>query len=348
MTDKLPAYYTYYTIMRCNMACPRCYQRSVGQGREAELSFNEAAAMFDRVRSIERVNLIGGEVFIRRDFCDLLDYFDGRGVMTSVTTNSVLINDADLTCLASLDHLLGITVSLDALSPVYNAIRGTRTTSDRVLDVIRSLLSITAVGVNAVLLPENVRQFEHLIETLTDIGVCHLKAQLLIAHSPAVVEATERMMNTWFDNPIRCMYPRALYRPPLRELQLRIQRIRAHCQQNDLALRVFPEELTNHLGDYAEEKLWHRHYLTCESFERIPRVKVLPNGDVIGCEGLGYVYGNLRDHTPEEIWASERRRVFEARLEQAGDLPICGRCCRVVVGPAREVAVENASQIRSY
>lgn len=331
-----PAYYTWYATLRCNMACPMCFQRSLRPGPAGDLTYDEARGMFDRVGALERINLIGGEVFVRNDACALLEYFDGRGVVTYVTTNGALLDRERLARLAALQRLLGVTVSMDAVGDDYSAIRGTRTRGARVLEIIDALCRFTTVRVNTVLVEENRGRLTPLIRTLAEAGVSQLKLQLRIAHSAAVVGATERMMRAWFDQPIRCLYPAEQRRWAPEALRRELDGARDAAERFGLPVRVFPEALEQHLGGYADESLWARRRLTCEGFGRIPRLKVMPNGDVILCEGLGFTLGNLRERSPEDLWASARRAAFEREVEAAGGLPICGRCCRVVVGPRRD------------
>jgi MoaA/NifB/PqqE/SkfB family radical SAM enzyme len=156
MTDdrscrEAPAYYTYYTTLRCNLNCEMCYQRGQRKQVKQELSLEEAVAMFDRVKNIERVNLIGGEVFARRDALDLMEYLDMREVVTYVTTNGTLLDAGKIERLLALRFLLGVTVSLDALGNNRTAVHGHKSDPDAIMDVIRRLARGTEVRVNSVL-----------------------------------------------------------------------------------------------------------------------------------------------------------------------------------------------------
>jgi MoaA/NifB/PqqE/SkfB family radical SAM enzyme len=343
MTDdrsrrEAPAYYTYYTTLRCNLNCEMCYQRDQRKQVTQELSFQEAVAMFDRVTNLERVNLIGGEVFVRRDALDLMEYLDAREVITYVTTNGTLLDAKRIERLLALRYLLGVTVSLDALENSHPATRGHKSDPDTIMDVIRRLARGTEVRVNSVLLAENmgtIETFETLIQTIAKSGVALIKVQLQIAHSPWVIERTEEYVRSWMGGPVSCLYPRETRIWDAARLQSAIRHIQQAAAKHNLPVLIFPPELTHHMQAYAAETLWSHYRLQCEGAKRIPRMKLLPNGDAIFCEGLDIRLGSLREQTPNDIWTSPLLKAFYENFERVGGLPICGRCCRVIVGPRR-------------
>jgi len=335
--ETAPPYYTYYMTFRCNLHCAMCYQRAQRRQLAGELSLKEATGMFDKITHLERVNLIGGEVFVRPDALDLLEYFDGRGVITYVTTNGTLLDEAKIERLLALRRLLGVTVSLDALGDTYRSIRRGRSGAGRILEVIRRLAGRTEVRVNSVLLAENAEQFGPLVEAVAEAGASMLKVQLQIAHSPWVVDCTEQCVQEWMGFPVPCLYPREIKIWDVGLLRTAIQDIRQAADGCGLHVRIFPGELLHHLDEYAAETLWRNWRLDCEGFTHIPRLKVFPDGEVIFCEGLGLSLGNLQKQPVDQIWNSPALRTFRRHFERAGGLPICGRCCRVVVGSKRAV-----------
>jgi radical SAM protein with 4Fe4S-binding SPASM domain len=40
-----------------------------------------------------------------------------------------------------------------------------------------------------------------------------------------------------------------------------------------------------------------------------------------------YIVGNVKEHTVQELWNSERYRAFRASMARDGLLPACTRCC---------------------
>jgi pyruvate-formate lyase-activating enzyme len=337
LLNNTPSYYTYYMTFRCNLKCTMCYQRDQRKQTVPELSLPQAIAMLEGTAKLERVNLIGGEVFVRPDVLDLMEYLDARGVVTYVTTNGSLLDDDKIARLLSLRHLLGVTVSLTALGDRYRAICGGRVDSAAILDTIRQLARGTQVRVNSVLLAEDATAFAPLIQAIGRARASLLKVQLQITHSPWVIEQTEEYASTWMGRPVTCLYPRETRIWDARMLEAALHHVQQAGRQCGLPVLIFPSELTHYLDEYAAETLWMHYHLGCEGARRLPRIKVLPNGDAVFCEGLDITLGNLCEQTPDEIWNSPELSTFYDEFSRAGGLPICGRCCRVVVGPRRVV-----------
>ncbi|MCA9072307.1 MAG: radical SAM protein [Planctomycetaceae bacterium] len=335
--ETTPSYYTFYLTFRCHLKCPMCYQRELRTSRMDELSFPEIVETFDRIAHLSRVNLLGGEIFVRPDAMDVLEYFDQRGVTTTITTSAGLLTDQIVQRLSAMNHLLSINVSADGVGETYRRIRVGHSDSDCVFHWIRQLSEFVDVRVNSVLLSENLDEFEPLIEAVAASGAASLKVQLQIAHAPAVVDRSLADVRTWLGGEVKSLYPKEEKCWQVEDLKTALCRIRQYADRYRVRLELSPRELAGFLEDYASETLWQTHRLNCEGFTRVPRIKVFPNGDVVLCEELNVVFGNLRHQTPEDIWQSSRVRQFRSGLKEHGGLPICGRCCRVVVGEKRFV-----------
>jgi hypothetical protein len=174
-----------------------------------------------------------------------------------------------------------------------------------------------------------------LIQAVAGAGGALLKVQLQIAHSPWTIERTEEYVRSWMGGSVSCLYPRETRIWEVAGLRTAIRHIQETAVKHNLPVLIFPPELAHHLEAYAAETLWSQYRLHCEGANRIPRMKLLPNGDAIFCEGLDIRLGNLREQTPNEIWNSPLLKTFYENFEQEGGLPICGRCCRVIVGSRR-------------
>jgi mycofactocin radical SAM maturase len=119
-----PVNVTWEVTYGCNLACVHCLSDS-GRRREGELSTQQCRRVIDHLadQKVFQFNIGGGEPLMRPDFLDLMDYAHGKGMVTCISTNGTLIDEA---VAARLDHkLVYIQVSLDGASPASNdPIRG--------------------------------------------------------------------------------------------------------------------------------------------------------------------------------------------------------------------------------
>jgi len=122
---RAPVNVTWEITLKCNLQCIHCLS-DAGVPDPNELTHSECRKLVDQLTSLRvfQVNIGGGEPFIRPDFPDLLAYCHEKGVVTCVSTNGMLVDDALARRLSNL-KMLYLQVSLDgATSDVNDPIRG--------------------------------------------------------------------------------------------------------------------------------------------------------------------------------------------------------------------------------
>ena len=116
-----------YFTNRCNLRCAHCLVDAGGKGYENELSLKDWKSIINKavLLGLKRVFITGGEPFLRKDIFDLAEYVSiVLGLELVILTNGTLLDEAQITQLASLSGLT-IQVSLEAASPEVNdSVRG--------------------------------------------------------------------------------------------------------------------------------------------------------------------------------------------------------------------------------
>ena len=60
-------------------------------------------------------------------------------------------------------------------------------------------------------------------------------------------------------------------------------------------------------------------------------VRLNAYGKIVPCEFIQYIYGDISSSRFEDIWTGERRQTFIGYFREIGLLPICQRCCKLIV-----------------
>jgi len=136
---RAPVNVTWEITSRCNLKCRHCLSAEIRNGhgdvdsREnarttgyGDLTYEECLSFIDQVAALGvfQLNLGGGEPFLREGLLDILRYAQGRGLVTCVSTNGLLLSNELVRELVAMD-LLYLQVSLDGATPETNdAIRG--------------------------------------------------------------------------------------------------------------------------------------------------------------------------------------------------------------------------------
>ena len=160
---RAPVNVTWEITLQCNLHCRHCLSAAGTRGAD-ELSAAGCRRLVDQLSELKvfQVNIGGGEPFMRDDFMDLLDYCHQRSVVTCVSTNGTLMDDALARRLGRLQYLY-LQVSLDgATAEVNDAIRG-QGTYDQILAAIGCLARHRVpFSINTVLTRQNYPQLDTL------------------------------------------------------------------------------------------------------------------------------------------------------------------------------------------
>jgi MoaA/NifB/PqqE/SkfB family radical SAM enzyme len=159
---------------RCNLRCRMCRygrphdEETVSAARWSGV-LSELAALGCR-----KVHFSGGEVFLRRDFLELIETARTAGLKVTLTTNGTLLSKE---CAHRLDALgvNGVSLSLDGpTAKVHDAIRGVDGAFKRTVRAIRQLrrhARDAKVRLNFVVMRYNYRCMPEMVRLASDLGV---------------------------------------------------------------------------------------------------------------------------------------------------------------------------------
>ena len=147
--------------LACCFSCRYCGSKG-GKAREGELSTEECLSVAEQLAELgcRRVSLIGGEVFMRRDWKVIAGQMNERGIRVNIITNGFLFPEKLIADLKDV-NIESVSVSLDGPKEVHDRYRqeGSYDRAVRAIEVLReggipvSVIS-TLNAENAPLLPE--------------------------------------------------------------------------------------------------------------------------------------------------------------------------------------------------
>ena len=167
-----PVNLTWEVSLACNLRCSPCLSSS-GEPAANELTTAEALNLVEQLHTngVFQVNFGGGEPFMRPDFEEILDACHSRGIMTCISTNGTLLDEARVARLAA-SRLVAIQVSMDGASPeTCDAIRG-KGVFKKAIEAIK-LLAATSIptSINTVLTTQNADEIPAMHELAHSLGV---------------------------------------------------------------------------------------------------------------------------------------------------------------------------------
>ena len=302
--------------LACCFRCAYCGSRG-GKARDNELT---TAECLDTARQLaemgcRRVSVIGGEVFMRPDWEQIVGALTSRGVKTCIITNGFRMSPSVIRALKRL-HIESVAVSVDGVREIHDAYRQ-QGSYDRAMDTLRALTAAAIpASVITSLRADNAPLLALLYRELKELPIFAWQLQ---ACSP-MGSANDNRLSVSFD---------------AREV------IRFVAQTAPAA--PFAVGIADNIGYYTPEEGSLRG-VPGACFEGcsagLTTVGIDSAGNVRGCESMydeRFIEGNLRERSLADIWtdpgafAYNRRFTAELLTGSCQSCPhgeICAAGCR--------------------
>ena len=323
----------------CNARCRMCplygehmdNRRTVRKARgRRELTTNEIKDLLRQGRSLgtEQIVFTGGEPFLRKDLCNLVDYAKRQGMHTSVITNGSVLSEELAHDIVAVG-LNSMSISLDGPEEVHNSIRRVANMFARIerslsflraaQDKLNRVWPIISLGCTVSAL--NQGHLHELVDTAAKWKTC-LSFSPIFYCTSSQEEATQKMYPAGDVKPEDWQLPDHFRNVDVELLAKELAYVRKKSQDHNIELYLGMAErkhIRNHYYDpfYADNnKCLYPWYAA----------RVNPYGDVYPCSILVNM-GNILDQSLESIWNGLPYVRFRKKLRDVGLFPKCAKCC---------------------
>lgn len=329
---------------RCNLSCLQCGQwgehgifKDIPPDTLAkeELTTEEIKNFIKDVSQFRPyIYFTGGEPLLRRDLFDLIRFASSRHLITSVSSNSILLTElAEGVVSSGLDYFYS---SLDAPDCSNNDIRRGRDSFQKAVIGLKKMLQIRKekwhklpiVQIQTIILKENQDKLYEMAKFVND----ELKAdvwglQLRVFATPEANRKTEQIYRDKFG--INSVYWQGFVMDTTvgidyRILEEELKRIKS--RQWNFRLRLYsplglPEFTFKDYFEQPKDPMVEPPCMYPWAFTQLQ-----PNGDIAICGSQpDYIIGNIKKEAFVEIWNNEKARNFR-KFIQSSPLPVCSRC----------------------
>lgn len=285
---------------RCNEKCRHCY--CVLDGQRKELTTDEIKKTLDDLRDMNvfDVTFTGGDLFVRQDIFEILEYAFQKRFLINIFTNGIALSDSDILRLKRL-HLRSLHFSIYSHIPEkHDAFTRVSGSFYKTTEVIKKCVSVgIPVNIKTCLLNYNADETEEILKLAETLGTT---AQVSFAVTPkndGDIEPTQFRL----DSPER-------YAEVMKKVNAHVE---IHCSTDLKKIRDDNGEICG-AGRAS--------------------VNINPYGDVFPCNSLLMKCGNLREASIKEIWKNsevlkEVRKFTLSRVEGCegcSDLGYCNFC----------------------
>ena len=271
---------------RCNSRCVMCYTWQHPSKKEEEIRARD----LETLPAMVRLNVTGGEPFLRDDLGEILDVVKKKAKRVVISTNGFLTKRTLEVMSAHRD--VGIRISFDGIGETHDRIRGVPKAHARALETLKGLksLGIKDLGIAVTISDENAKDLVALYRLACENGVELATAILhnayyfhkddnVIEDKEAVEACIEGLMKAYLES----SHPKDWFRA------------------------YFCEGLVDHMHGRQRPM---KCTMATDSFF------VDPYGCVRPCNVMNEPFGNIREKSFQEIWASPEAEAVRAKVDK--------------------------------
>jgi MoaA/NifB/PqqE/SkfB family radical SAM enzyme len=307
----------------CNLRCKMCFFNRDMTIKPNEMTTEQIKKAIGNMGSANFVNLVGGEVMVRPDIFDIMDYLKSKGMEIQVGTNGTLINEANAGRLTSNDNITAATISIDGERDLHNSIRRTDFAFDNAIRGISLIKDRIPVYVVTVIMDDNVEQLPNIVKLMGTIGVKNLTFEYERKYTEKEVEESAKIVGLAKENFPVSISETKDRKYDMETLRRKLEEAVEVGKRFGVNVGFFPSFLYSNLENCYNETLRKNGKYMCRNLF-IGRVD--PQGNVIYCYAIRKTFGNLLKKPIVEIWNSDEMKEFRKRLLNNNLLPICETC----------------------
>ena len=277
---------------RCNERCVHCYLDHEDHG---EMTTSEVKGVLDQLRAAGTLFLTfsGGEVFLRKDFFELLAYARQLHFDVCLKTNGVLIDAVRAHRLKEMG-VRKVQISIYSGRPeVHDAITKLPGSFTRSIAAVKFLKQQgLQAAIACPIMPQNVADYRQVVDLAAELGVTYLLDLTITPkidgdRAPLALREDSRNLLPILTDPVVNT---------------------KHSKGEDSE----PEEFSDPCYDIPCSAGHNSCYIS-------------PYGDVTACVQLPVAAGNLRRHSFHDIWYGSRELRHLRDLHDS-EVPICSTC----------------------
>lgn len=327
----MPLRYSLELTYKCNLNCPYCY---IGENRnKSELTTQEWFDIIDQIPFYSFITLVGGEVFLRKDFLPIFEKASKKTFgKVNIISNGILLTEEIMDSFIK-NKLLLLSISLDGYGANHDKNRCQTGIFDKIINNLELFNSKRKnnkpmLDIKTVVLENNLDDLVELYKLCAKMDLdffsisfkrnCDLKQNSMLRESFG-----EEFYN--HEYPIEPYFDMEHFKEVYKELE-------SISKYSKTKMRWSPKFKTT--GDLQEiEKFYSlgntpiaRIYQPC--LYPFSNMIINPEGDVYPCLSLNI--GNVKNKKLIEIFNETKFRCFRKNLKASKLFNSCQLCCELV------------------
>ena len=297
---------------KCNLKCLHCDIWKCKKVEELETTqWIESLRKLKNWLGPFRLDISGGEPFLREGLFDIIDFCNENEIQTVVTTNATLLKTETIKNLSQIKSLT-LNISIDGLSPdIHDYLRNSKGTYYKVMDALLEFKKngrACYITMATILMGYNMYEILPLMKkVIVDRLADAINFQALDHNFHASYYAA------WFKE--NKLWPAA----DKKEIFLNVMDALIRLKKAGVPIYNSIEQLTLMRGYFNDPEQSIKAKCNTGNVNFI----INPNGDVLLCWNMKPI-GNIINESPEKIWLSPLAEKAREKISE------CNRTCRVL------------------
>lgn len=181
-----PLFISWDLTYKCNIKCIHCFFGNYNSSLNEELDTLEIKELLKKFseNKVISIQFAGGEPLMRKDCIEILDYSINLGIITTLATNGLFLNEKITKKLKKIG-ISSIQVSLDGFLEEHEYIRGKGTYNETIASIKRLVEYKIPFSVAIAITNLNYQYIDKFINELYNIGVKAIRLQFLLLEGRA-------------------------------------------------------------------------------------------------------------------------------------------------------------------
>jgi len=314
--------------MRCNLNCIFCHQSERRKLSKKELNINEIEKIFTEAKKmkISNIEMIGGEIFVRKDIFEILDLIEEKNMKVKLGTNGILLDKNRIEKLKRYNCIESISISIDGPVEIHNKLRNYKFAYQKAVEAVKMLSGGNYILViYTVIFPESENIIEFLIKLAKELKVDRITFMPEMFYSKNDYSNTQKYLNL---SPNEKMFVEIKEIENVEEYYNKmvsiIRKIKKIRKEEGVFAPIFPRISYKYPEQFFKNRPIKK--LICK---HLFSLTIIENGDVLICPFIHRKIGNLLTNSIEEIWNNPTMIELRKKILSCNLLPVCKKCCAV-------------------
>lgn len=311
---------------KCDLSCKHCYRFSYWKWTLGlDLPTKEVIDIIDYLvdKWLKKVKLLWWEVFVRKDYYEILNYFTEKWVEIFLISNWLALTTDVLENIKKCNIKL-LSISIEWPKDINNIIRWYNLDYEKLIENTLNSVKYFKVCISTTLQKENIDYIEDLFKMFEGVWIEYIHIPVFMARTKEEILESTKIL--WEDiKLLPYLWDNYFTNKDYVEKNLKVLKdLEKYKEKYWVKYLITPILEEWNIGDLYMKNMRLKYKLDC-TFLKQPIIN--NNWDVQLCPFMRIKIWNIKENTLDEIYNTDKYKNLRNKIYENNLLPVCERCC---------------------